>query len=578
MNRNVESHFSELPSVDIERSIFDHSHTHKTSWNVGELIPFYVDEVLPGDTYNVTTSFVARLQTLLTPIMDNVYLDTYYFFVPSRITWTHWKEFMGENADSAWIPQVEYPIPKINSPENGWNVGTIADYMGIPTGVEFSTADGTDGLAPIALPFRAYALICQEWFRDQNLSDPLNIPLGDSNQTGSNGSSYINDVVNGGKPFLAAKYHDYFTSCLPSPQKGNPVSFGASPIATISGNLPVYTGADNSKIESPAEMHWRYTSYQDQGPVNLTRSKNVTVVGEKGTDTDTRKTTYNANDQTDVGYGIVPANLYADAAAASLSVSGVSFTINELRLAFQLQKFYEKWARAGSRYRETLKVMFGVTPADSRMMIPEYLGGHRVPIQIHQVTNSAASSGEYLGDVGAMSNTADVHEDFVKSFTEHGYVIGVCCVRYDHSYPQGLSRMWTHDDRYSYYFPVFANIGEQPVYTYEIDATQYAGKKRTDVFGYQEAWASPYRYHSDRVSGEMRPGISNSLASWHLSDYYVAQPELSDSWIREDKANVDRVLAVTSSLSNQVFADFYIKATVTRAMPMYSIPGLIDHH
>ena len=290
MNRNVESHFSQLPSVDIERSIFDHSHTHKTSWNIGELIPFYVDEVLPGDTWKVDTSFVARLQTLLTPIMDNVYLDYYYFFVRSQNTWSHWKEFMGENSDSAWIPENEYTVPKINSPENGWNVGTIADYMGIPVGVEFSTADGTDKLAPIALPFRGYAQICQEWFRDQNLSDPLNIPLGDSNQTGSNGSSYINDVANGGKPFLVAKYHDYFTSCLPSPQKGNPVSFGANPIVSGNSSLPVFAGdvhshtSDVLKFKSSsgtvaANAHLSYISGTDailktDGTTGLTVTSN----------------------------------------------------------------------------------------------------------------------------------------------------------------------------------------------------------------------------------------------------------------------------------------------------------------
>ena len=577
MNRNVESHFSELPSIDIERSIFDHSHTHKTSWNCAELIPFYIDEVLPGDTFNVSTSFVARLQTLLNPIMDNVYLDYYYFFVRAQNTWTHWKEFMGENNDSAWIPQNEYSVPKINSPENGWSTGTIADYFGIPVGVEFSTADGSDKLAPIALPFRAYAQICQEWFRDQNLSDPLNIPLGDSNQTGSNGSSYINDVANGGKPFLVAKYHDYFTSCLPSPQKGNAVSFGANPIASISGNLPVYTKSDNIPEAYLKDNHYlnivngvngnTYTTNKGLGTYYLSGDDAHSVMNRYGS------TTSNPDD----GYPI-PANLWTDLSGATLSVSGVSFTINELRLAFQLQKFYEKWSRAGSRYRETLRYMFGCTPEDQMIYIPEYLGGHRVPIQIHQIVNQASSSGEYLGDVGAMSNTASVEDDFIKSFSCHGWIIGVACVRYDHSYPQGLSKLWTHDDRFSYYFPVFANIGEQPVYTYEIDATQYAGKNRTDVFGYQEAWASPYRYSPDRVSGEMRPGISNSLASWHLSDYYQAQPELSDSWIREDKTNIDRVLAVTSSVSNQIFADFYIKATVTRAMPMYSIPGLIDHH
>lgn len=566
MNRNVESHFAELPGVSIERSIFDRSFSHKTSFNVGELIPFYWDEVLPGDTFNVTTSLVARLQTLLTPIMDNVYMDTYYFFVPARLTWSHWKEFMGENSDSAWIPQVTYNMPKISSPDDGWSVGTIADYMGIPTGVPFLSGDSGDGLMPSALPFRGLALICNEWFRDQNLTDPLNIPVGDSNQVGSNGDQYINDVANGGKPFKVAKYHDYFTSALPSPQKGPSVSFGANPIVTPSGSpFPVVTGDPRTweVNKYPAFSFGTSSGEQWSTQAPLAVSSDGTLVTIPGS--------------VNAGNHPIPNNLYADLSGLSISATGVSFTINELRLAFQLQKFYEKQARAGSRYRELLLEMFGVHSPDARMMVPEYLGGTRIPIQIHQVTNTSQGEQDFLGDLGAMSNTSDIHEDFVKSFTEHGFVYGVCCVRYDHSYPQGLSREWTRETSLDYYWPVFANIGEQPVYKYEIDASLREGENRNAVFGYQEAWAN-YRYKPARVSGEMRPGIQNSLASWHLADYYTSMPSLSDSWIREDKTNVDRVLAVTSQVSNQVFCDFYVKNICTRAMPMYSIPGLIDHH
>ena len=254
----------------------------------------------------------------------------------------------------------------------------------------------------------------------------------------------------------------------------------------------------------------------------------------------------------------------------------MNLSINELRLAFQLQKFYEKNARAGTRYREVLLEHFGVHSSDARMQIPEYLGGHRFPLAIHQVANQSQGTNDFLGDLGAMSSTADVHEDFVKSFEEHGFVIGVCVVRYDHSYPQGLEKFWSRENVTDYYWPVFANIGEQPVYGREIYWSATDADNNT-VIGYQEAWAD-YRYKPNRVSGEMRPGIANSLASWHLADYYTSLPTLSDSWIREDPANVDRVLAVTSATSNQVFADFYFKNVCTRCMPMYSIPGLIDHH
>ena len=561
MNRNTESHFAELPSIDIERSMFDRSSSHKTSFNVGELIPFFIDEVLPGDTFNVTTSAVVRLQTLLTPVMDNMYLDTYFFFVPNRIVWEHWKEFMGENTKSAWIPTTEYRIPTVNWPNptqgeaNGWNVGTIADYFGIPTGVRSGPT-----CCPSALPFRAYALICDQWFRDQNVSDPLNIPLGDAGSPGSNGDNYITDIVKGGKPFKVAKYHDYFTSCLPGPQKSAAISLFGDKIGSGSytdsfvpvSTLPVIANPwiDGSS-RYPLQIGW--SNENKTGAISSDTYNNKAALWFKSSD---------------VATGYTPINLWANVGAMQLS-------INELRLAFQLQKFFEKNARAGTRYREILKEHFSVSSPDSRMMIPEYLGGHRIPLQIHQIANQSQGESDFLGDLGAMSNTSDVHDDFIKSFTEHGFVIGVCCVRYDHSYPQGLERFWTRQNSTDFYWPVFANIGEQPVYKYEICVGDL--EKDMNVFGYQEAWAD-YRFKPNRVSGEMRPGIQNSLASWHLSDYYTETPSLSDSWIREDKTNVDRVLAVTSSVSNQVFCDFYIKNIVTRAMPMYSIPGLIDHH
>ena len=428
MNRNTESLFSELPRVDIQRSTFDRSSSHKTSFNVGELIPFYIDEVLPGDTFKITTSAVVRLQTLLTPVMDNMYMDTYFFFVPNRIVWEHWKEFMGENTQSAWIPQTEYSVPRILPPEEGWETGSIADYLGIPVGVRGPSQSGESIVAPIALPFRAYALICDQWFRDQNLSDPLNIPIGDANVRGSNGSNYITDVVLGGKPFKVAKYHDYFTSCLPSPQKGPDVGLVNSYVNDSPVNFeykgpawaPVYSRSDKVNYDSlhsftpmtvsntPGTQNWILRRVVEDGNLNASGS----------------------------GIDVSPNNLWAD-------ISNTNITINDLRMAFQLQKYFEKNARAGTRYREILKEHFGVTTSDARMMIPEYLGGHRFPLSIHQVANQSQGETDFLGDLGAMSNTADVHEDFVRSFEEHGFVIGVCCVRYDHSYPQGLERFWT---------------------------------------------------------------------------------------------------------------------------------------
>lgn len=562
MLRNVESRFAEVPQIDIERSVLDMSHGHTTSFDAGLAIPFFRMQVLPGDTVDLSTSIVARLQTLLTPIFSNVYIDTMYFFVPYRICWNHWKEFLGENSAGPWAQQVSYTVPKISSPTNGWNVGTVADYLGVPPGVEFNS---TNGLMPNVLDFRAYALCCQEWLRDQNLTDPLNIPLGDSNQIGSNGSNYINDVVNGGVPFKAAKYHDYFTSCLPDPQKTRtPVSF-----PLISGaQAPVYADATAHRHDT-VQMYLINPANRD-GPYTGKYPLNANFGYSPGRASGHLSGYY--DDSLVNAFALGPSNLYAD-----LSTTVGSVTINQLRLAFQMQKFYEKQARGGSRYREQIKSMFGVNVPDARMMIPEYLGGHRFPLQIHQIANTSESSTSKLGDLGAMSNTTDVNDDFIKSFSEHGVVLGIMVARYDHVYCQGLHRDFTRENYFDFYWPVFANIGEQPVYKYEIDATVRANEDRKAVFGYNEAWAS-YRYMPNRLSGEMRPQVQNNFASWHLGDNYSAMPSLSDGWIREDKSNIDRVLAVTSANANQILADIWFDLKVTRPMPVFSVPGLIDHH
>lgn len=546
VNRNNESHFSMAPQVSIGRSRMNRNQSIKFSFNTGLLIPFYVDEVLPGDTHKIKTNKVVRLQTPLTPIMDNMYLDTYYFFVPNRLVWEHWKEFNGENTASPWTPSVEYTIPQLTTTDYAVPIGSALDYMGVPTGVK--------GLSFSALPERAYKLIWNEWFRDQNLQYPVPVPTGDASNivsinagTPLDGSSAAYRI---GALVSVSKFHDYFTSALPSPQKGPDVS-----IQLLGDSFPVVS---------------------DGNPIGFSATADGTVV-----DTLARGSAspgfasgnLNAYFSTT---GTVGDDLYAaDPSGYKVDISTITLaTINQLRTAFQLQKLYEKDARGGTRYTEILKTHFGVTSPDSRLQRPEYLGGNRIPINFNQVVQSSESNTSPQGTTAAYSLTADMHDDFVQSFTEHGYILGLCCVRYDHTYQQGLERFWSRQTRFDFYWPVFAHLGEQAILNKEI----YADGSSADdeVFGYQEAWAD-YRYKPNRVAGEMRSSATASLDVWHLADDYNSLPSLSAGWIIEDKTNVDRVLSVASSVSNQLFADFYVQNETTRPMPVYSIPGLIDH-
>lgn len=553
MSRNQQSRFALNPTnLDMSRSKFPRHSSVKFSFNVGDVIPFYVDEVLPGDTFNVKTSKVVRMQSLLTPIMDNVYLDYYFFFVPNRIVWDHWRELNGENRESAWAQTTEYEVPQVTAPAGGWNVGTIADYMGIPTGVA--------NISVNAMPFRAYAMICDEWFRDENLIDPLYISKGDAVTTGVNTRINPGDYAAGGQPFIAAKFHDYFTSALPAPQKGPDVGIG------LTGDLQVYGDGNplhffnGSKAPTAGDYIFHFNSQGSAAGATVTADQNERVNSP--------------------GYVLTKEMVdlnptFTSGLTATLS-NATSVTINALRMAFQMQKLYEKDARGGTRYIEILKSHFGVTSPDSRMQRPEYLGGSRVPININQVVQtSETGAGTPQGNTAAYSVTTDSHKDFTKSFVEHGFVIGVCVARYTHSYQQGIERFWSRKSRFDYYWPVFANIGEQAILNKEI----YAQGNATDdeVFGYQEAWAD-YRYKPSRVAGEMRSSAAQSLDVWHLADDYTALPSLSAGWIQENKTTVDRVLAVSEQNANQLFCDIYIENYTTRPMPVYSIPGLVDHH
>lgn len=566
--RNMDSRFAINPQISISRSKFNRDSSVKTSFDVGRLVPFFFDEVLPGDSFQIKTSLICRMQPLVTAPMDNLYLDTYYFFVPNRIVWDHWRELNGENTESAWIPQTEYQVPQITAPTGGWNIGTIADYFGLPTGVS--------NISVSALPFRAYSLIVNEWFRDQNLQDPVETPKGDATVTGTNSGNYITDLAKGGQPFIANKLHDYFTSALPGPQKGSDVSI--SPVSAVG---KVFTGEAHDNNGSTAGLIYGMRNngsgsvggnssfyFHPASQFNTAVSSGSSVVGTPAAVHEDAGSSYN-NTYADPSAVIYPTNLYA-------AVGAEATTINQLRMAFQIQKMLEKDARGGTRYQEMIKAHFGVTSPDARLQRPEYLGGNRLPININQVVqNSSTTATSPQGTVAGQSVTFDSHGDFIRSFTEHGMIIGLCVARYEHTYQQGINRFWSKKARTDFYLPVLANIGEQPILNKEIFAAGVAADD--EVFGYQEAWAD-YRYKPSIVTGEMRSNHQKSLDSWHFADDYETLPKLSASWIVEDKSPVDRALAVQSSVSNQLFADFFIQNMTTRPMPVYSIPGLIDHH
>lgn len=556
MNRETEMHFSQNPtSLDMPRSKFDRSSQHKTTINTGDLVPIFVDEVLPGDTMTMDISSVIRMATPIYPVMDNAFADIYFFSVPNRLVWEHWREFMGENRTTHWEQETEYSVPQVTAPTGGWAKGTIADYMGIPTKVS--------GISISSLFFRAYALIWNEWFRDENLKDPCMISLDETTQTGSNGTNYITDAQNGGMPCKVAKYHDYFTSCLPEPQKGPPV------LLPLGENAPVWAASTaNPNIGKKPETG--AMSLTKLGEPMSTSNRNVMFVTNSDGSGGWMTATTSGATQTSPEGTFYPNNLYADLTQAT------SATINQLRQAFAIQRMYEKDARGGTRYREIIKTHFSVTSPDARQQVPEYLGGLRCPINVDQVLQtSATDTTSPQGNTAAYSLT-QIHQSlFTKSFTEHEMVIGLICIRTENTYQQGIERMFSRKTRFNFYWPSLANIGEQAVLNKEIYAQGTTADE--EAFGYQEAWAE-YRYKPSRVSGAMRSNYETTLDSWHYADYYKTQPTLSSQWIDEGRENVNRTIAVQDSLEDQFICDFYFKMEMARPMPIYSVPGLIDHH
>lgn len=546
MNRNSEYNFAQNPQVGVSRSRFQRNNDNKTTFNTGDLIPIYLDEVLPGDTHQIDVACVMRMATPIFPVMDNAYCDFYFFFVPNRLLWEHWKEFMGENKETAWTPKTEYSVPQVTAPKGGWEEGTLADYLGLPTKVE--------GISVSALPGRAYGLIYNEWFRNQNVTQPTLVEVTDATTTGKNDGSATNDsAITLAKPLKAAKVFDYYTGALPEPQKGEPITI---PL-TGDAKIKMY---DDKGLTEPFKKSINfvgntseYTSAMyNSGYVGGDYKNSVTVVTGKDEDSSEGATAY----------------LGADLSSVTAA------TINQLRQAFQIQKLLEKDARGGTRYREVLREHFGVISPDSRMQIPEYLGGYRLPINMSQVIQTSSSDGTSpLGNTAALSVTTMNKPMFTKSFTEHGLIMGLAVVRTDQTYQQGIERMWSRKGRYDYYWPVLANIGEQAILNKEI----YAQGNTTDeeAFGYQEAWAD-YRYKPSKVTGLFRSNAAQSLDAWHYAQDYDKLPTLSTAWMEQTDAEMKRTLAVQNQ--PDFIADFYFMNKTTRCMPVYSIPGLIDHH
>lgn len=551
MNRNSEQHYAQVPHAEIRRAKFQRDFNLLTTMNEGDLVPIYLDEVLPADTFKINLNALVRMATPLYPVMDNAYMDFYFFFVPARLLWKHFQNLMGQNDSTFWAETTEYTTPVTTAPEGGWNVGTLADYFGIPTGVS--------GLKVNSLPFRAYAKVWNEWFRDENLQQPVTQSMDDTTTTGVNTGTSLSDAEAGGLPLKVCKYKDYFTSCLPSPQKA------AEPVTIpMLGNVPIksYIDAERTKMakaygtSTSRSSSWGYDALIQEGPNGNT----LRSTGAENGKSYWTSSTPGLGESAQVTY-----------LAADLS-NTTATTINELRQAIAVQHIFERDARTGTRYKEILKGAWGVTSPDARLDRSEYIGGHRMPINVNQVIQtSSTDSTSPQGNTGAYSMTTLSRNMCTYSATEHGYVLGLAAIRVDHSYQQGLSRLWTRNTRFSYYDPMLANLGEQAVLNQEI----YAQGKPQDeeVFGYQEAWAD-YRYRTNMVTSEMRSTYAQTLDAWHYADKYGELPTLSSSWIKEGTENIDRTLAVQSSNSHQFICNFYYEQAWTRPMPIYSVPGI----